>query len=137
MTFLQRILKVQAAVWAVFGAVLGVVPRWLTETLGDQPPMAEYAWLRLVGVMAVVLALLMVLISRRIDDVWWWAWAFEILEAGAATVFALNAAIGLPPAAAAWFWWAMSAGSAAFAALDLVGLARAGQEQPLVSSRER
>ncbi len=135
MTFLQRILKVQAAVWAVFGVAVGIVPRWVTETLGDQPPMPEYAWLRLVGVMAVVLALLMVLISRRIDDVWWWAWSFALLEAGAATIFALNAAFGLPGAAAAWLWWAMSAGSAVFAVLDLVGLARAGQEQPIVSAR--
>jgi hypothetical protein len=135
MTFLQRILKVQAAVWAVFGVAVGIVPRWVTETLGDQPAMPEYAWLRLVGVMAVVLALLMVLISRRIDDVWWWAWSFALLEAGAATIFALNAAFGLPGAAAAWLWWAMSAGSAAFAVLNLVGLARAGQEQPIVSSR--
>jgi hypothetical protein len=135
MTFLQRILKVQAAVWAVFGAALGLVPGWLTETVGGQPPMPEYAWLRLTGVMAVVLALLMVLVSRRIDDVWWWAWAFAVLEAGAATTFALNAAFGLPRGASAVFWWAFSVGSAGFAALDLFGLARAGQEQPLVSSR--
>ena len=134
MTYLQRVLKVQAAVWAVFGVALGLVPRWVTETLADQPPLPEYAWLRLVGVMAVVLALLMVLIGRRIEDVWWWAWAFALLEAGAATTFALNAAFGLPLGASAWFWWALAVGSAAFAALDLLGLARAGQEQPLVSS---
>jgi hypothetical protein len=134
MTFLQRILKLQAALWAMSGIALGLAPGWVLETIAGQPPVDD-VWPRLVGVMAVVFALTMVLVSRRIDDVWWWSWSFALLEAGAATVFALNATFGLPEGATAWFWWAMAAASGAFCVLDLIGLARAGQEQPLVGSR--
>lgn len=131
MTFLRRVLKVQAAVWAVVGVLLAAVPVFVVDGLLGQPVPQEGAWLRLAGVMAVVLAMLMVLVAQRVTEVWWWAWAFALLEAGNATVFLLNALFGVPSGAAAWPWWIGGAVSAAFGALDLVGLAFAGAERPV------
>jgi hypothetical protein len=131
MTFLRRVLKVQAALWALLGVVWAVAPgpllRWL-----DQPPMPDGVWLRIAGVMAVVLAMLMVLVSEHLKETWWWAWAFALLGAGTATVCVLNALVGLPASAAAWPWWAFGVVNIAFAAATLWGLARSGQENPFV-----
>ena len=82
MTFLRRVLNADAALWAVFGLVVGIAPGWLLETVAGQPPLIDDAWIRALGVIAVVLALLMVLVAQRLEDVWWWAWAFVVLEAG-------------------------------------------------------
>jgi hypothetical protein len=130
MTFLRRTLSAQAALWAVFGLVVGIAPGWLLETVAGQPPLTDDAWLRALGVMAVVLALLMVLVSQRLDDVWWWSWAFLALEAGTATVFVLHALFGVPEGASTWSWWLLACMNGAFAALDLVGLGLAAQEKP-------
>lgn len=129
MTFLRRVLKVQAAVWAVVGVLLATVPVFVVDGLLGQPVPADQAWLRLSGVMAAVLAMLMVLVAQRVAEVWWWAWAFALLEAGNATVFWLHAVFGVPSGAAVWPWWIGGAASAAFGALDLVGLALAGNER--------
>jgi hypothetical protein len=132
MAFLQRVLKIQAALWAVFGAALVLAPRWLVHDALGQPPMREHAWVRAMGVMAVVLAMLMVLVAQRVTEVWWWAWAFALLEAGTATVFVLNAAFGVPTGADAWPWWAFGAVNVLVGALDLLGIAAAGREKPIV-----
>lgn len=130
MTFLRRVLSGQAALWAIFGFVVGIAPRWLIETVAGQPPLSADAWLRVFGVMAVVLALLMVLVAQRLDDVWWWAWAFVVLEAGTATVFVLHALFGLPEGASGWSWWLLACVNGAVGALDLVGLGLAAHEKP-------
>ena len=130
MAFLRRILKLQAALWAIFGSVLAIAPGWLVETVAGQPPLGDLAWLRALGVMGIVLALLMVLVAQRLEDVWWWAWAFVVLEAGTATVFALHVLLGLPEGAAAWWWWALAVGNGVIGALELFGLAMAAQEKP-------
>lgn len=130
MTFLRRVLSAQAALWAVFGFVVGIAPGWLLETVAGQPALTDDAWLRALGVMAVVLALLMVLVSQRLEDVWWWAWAFVVLEAGTATVFVLHALFGLPEDAAAWSWWLLAFANGVVGALELVGLGLAAQEKP-------
>ena len=132
MAFLQRVLKLQAALWAVVGAVLVLVPRWLLHDALGQPPMREHAWIRAMGVMAIVLAMLMVLVAQRVGEVWWWAWAFALLEAGTATVFIVNAVFGLPSGAEAWPWWALGAANVAFGALDLLGITTASREKPIV-----
>jgi hypothetical protein len=130
MTFLRRVLSAQAALWAVFGFVVGVAPGWLLHTVGRQPALTDDAWLRALGVMAVVLALLMMLVSQRLEDVWWWAWAFVVLEAGTATVFMLHALFGLPDGASTWSWWLLAIVNGAFAVLDMVGLGLAAQDKP-------
>ena len=132
MAFLQRVLKIQAALWAVFGAVLLLAPRWLLHDAFGQPPMREHAWIRAMGVMGIVLAMLMVLVAQRVTDVWWWAWSFAVLEAGTATVFVLNAAFGIPSGAAAWPWWTLGGVNVVVGALVLLGIAVAGREKPIV-----
>jgi len=130
MTLLRRILKAQAALWAGFGLALVVAPGWLIETLAGQPPVGDDAWIRVLGVVAIVLALLMVLVAQRLEEVWWWSWAFVALEAGTATIFALHALLGLPSGAAAWWWWVLAASNGAIGALELIGLGLASQEKP-------
>jgi hypothetical protein len=131
-TFLQRVLKLRAALWALLGALLGLTPGWLLTDVFGQPALPEHAWIRAMAVMIIVLAMLMVLVAQRVGEVWWWAWSFAVLEAGTATVFVLNAAFGLPTGAAAWPWWMLGGLSVTFGALVLVGIAAASHEKPIV-----
>jgi hypothetical protein len=128
-TFLRRILYIQAALWGLFGVALAIAPGWLTVTIGGQPPV-DRVWMRAMGVMSVVFALLMILVAQRLEDVWWWSWAFVVLEAGTATVFALHALFGLPEGAAAWWCWLLAAANGLIGALELVGLGLSAQEKP-------
>ena len=67
MKLLQRLLKAQAGLWSVWGLATIAAPRWVLEGVLGQPPLSQYAWVRAAGVMAVVLALLMVLIAQKIE----------------------------------------------------------------------
>ena len=95
----------------------------------DQPPLGEDAWLRLLGVVAIAMAGQMVLVARRVEDLWWWSWSFVLLELGTSAVFVLNALIGVPDGAAVWPWWLLGAVNLGFGALELVALAKAGTER--------
>lgn len=130
MSLLRRVLYLQAAVWSVAGLALGLVPRFVLITLFGQPAYVEYAWIRVVGVEAFVLALLMVLVAQRAEELWWWSWAFVALSGGVAGVATLNAGFGLPRGGSAILWWAFAGISWAFAAGLLRGLGRAGKEAP-------
>ena len=129
MSLLRRTLWWQAAVWAAAGIAFLAAPGWLVEQVFDQGPLAEEAWLRVMGSMAIVLGMTMVLVANRIEELWWWAWAFAILEFLTAAVFALNALVDLPEGAAAWPWWLLAAANLLVGLLDLVGLARTGLER--------
>jgi hypothetical protein len=122
----------QAALWAAFGLVLVVAPGWLVETLLDQPALGEDAWLRAAGVMAIALAGQMVLVVRRIEDLWWWSWTFVLLEVGTAAVFLVNALLGAADGSPALPWWLLGGVNGAVAALELAGLAKAGTERSVV-----
>jgi hypothetical protein len=125
---LRRVLYLDALVSAVVGLALAAVPGWVFETLLSQPRAADVAIHRLAGVASFTLALVMVLVGHRIEELWWWCWAFVVLEVGAAAVATLHAAFGLPSGAEAWPWWALGIGSWAFAGAFLWGIARAGNE---------
>ena len=129
MTFLRQVLRWQAILWAAFGLVLVVAPSALVEGLLDQGPLTEDVWLRALGVASIVLAAQMVLVGRRIEDLWWWSWSFVLLELGTAVVFALNAVFGVPEGADVWSWWALAVVNAVVGTLEVVGLARAGTER--------
>jgi hypothetical protein len=88
-------------------------------------------WPRLAGVAGFSLALLMVLVAQRIEELWWWSWAFVILGFGAAAVATVHAVFGLPLGAAAWPWWVWAAISWSLTFGLLWGLARAGVERPI------
>jgi hypothetical protein len=130
MTLLRRVLKVQAALWALVGLVCVILPASAAARLGDPGSGAGTdAIVRVLGVAAIVLAMLMVLVAQR-TDTWWWAWSFALLEAGLATVAVLHALVGVPEGAPVAIWWLLGATSAVFAVLDLIGLARAEQAKP-------
>lgn len=128
-SLLRRTLYLQALVWAAAGIGLGLVPKSVLRLL-DQPPIAEPTWLRIGGVEAFGLALLMVLVGHRARELWWWSWAFVFMTAGVAGVATLNAAFGIQPGASAIAWWALAGVSWAFTAGLLVGLQRIGRVQP-------
>lgn len=130
MKLLRRLLEIQAALWGLTGVLLLLAPRWTTESLLGQGPVGDAAWLRLAGVMSLVLAMLMVLVQQHLDDVWWWSWAFAVLEAGVATVCVLHALFGVPAGAPAWGWWLLGGLSAFLGAGLLLAIGYAGQEKP-------
>jgi hypothetical protein len=132
MAFLQLVLKAQAAMLALLGATLVIVPRWFLQDLLDQYPLDEQVWPRTAGVMALVMAMLMVLVAQRVAEVWWWAWSFVVLDVGLATLFVLKAAFRIHPSAGAWSWWVAGGVFALFGALTLLGVARASREKPIV-----
>jgi hypothetical protein len=130
MAILRRALLAFAAVWAACGLAIAIVPRWLLVTWFDQPPYPDYTYVRVCGFAAIGSAALALMISRRLDDVWWWSWAF-VLEASA-TAVATGSHAALSSAGGTWFWWAFAASNAALAAALVIGIARTGVENPIV-----
>jgi ABC-type Fe3+-siderophore transport system permease subunit len=130
MNALKRALYLEAAVWALAGLALSIAPRFVIETMFDQPR-TDPAWLRVVGIQSFGLALVMVLVAHRIEDLWWWSWAFALMTVGVAAVAVLNAAFGLAPGQPSLFWWLFSAVAVVSALGLLTGLYISSQEQPL------
>jgi hypothetical protein len=130
MNTLRRVLYLEAGVWGLAGAALALAPRFVLVSVFDQPPYREFAWLRLYGIQAVGLAMLMVLVAHRIEQLWWWSWAFAAVTAGTAVVVVLNAAFGLSPRQSGVLWWLFSLVALAFAFGLLYGLFVSSKEQP-------
>ena len=126
---LRRVLYLDALVTSVVSIVLIAVPGTVLRLLG-QPAPADEAWLRLLGVAGLTLSLLMVLVAHRVEELWWWCWAFVILEVAGAAVGSLHLLVGLPEGAATWPWWLVAGVSWLFAGAFLWGIARAGVEAP-------
>jgi hypothetical protein len=80
--------------------------------------------------MAIALAAQMVLVVRRIEDLWWWSWTFVILEVLTALVFVINALVGVADGSPAWPWWLLGGVSGAVAAIGIWALAKTGTERP-------
>ena len=119
----------QAVLWAIAGVALVIAPGWVAESLFGQPPV-EDAWLRAFGVASVCLAAQMVLVGRRLEELWWWTWTFVLLELGTAVVFAATALVGAPSGAPTWPWWFLAVLNATFGWLLITGLATTGTERP-------
>ena len=132
MTLLRRLLKIDSALWVVWSLAVLIAPGWVIEDLLSQPASPGYGWVRASAVMGLVLALLMVLVSQKLEELWWWSWAFAILEIGLATVLALTALFGLPDGVASWPWWILAVINGAVGAGLLAGMGLAGQEKPFV-----
>ena len=130
MTILRRVLYLDALVGGVVGVATAAAPGFVLETVFGQPRGPDDEVARLLGVTMISLSLLMVLVGHRVEELWWWCWAFVVLEGGAAAVKTLHAAFGVPSGAAAWPWWAWALVSWAFASAFLWGIARAGTEAP-------
>jgi hypothetical protein len=119
---LRRALYLQAALWAIAGITVAAAPRFVLVSLFGQPEPAEPAWLRILGLQAFGLALLMVLVGHRARELWWWSWAFALTTVGTAVVAILHAAFGLAPGQSATLWWVFSGLSATLALALLYGL---------------
>lgn len=131
MTLLRRALAVGAVLLLALSVPLVVLPRTMVETVMGQGQMPEAVWIRLFGAGGVALALCHVLILRKLDDLWWWCWAFVIFDGLTSLIVILHVSTGLPEGSAAWPWWTFGTISALFTALYVVGMAKAGQEKPL------
>ncbi len=130
MRTLRRALYLQAGVWAFAGLSLAVAPEFVLVTVFNQPAYQEFAWQRLVGLQAIGLSMLMVLVAHRIEELWWWSWAFALVTTGMAAVVVLNTAFALGPHQGPVLWWTLSGVTVLFALSLLYGLFAASQEQP-------
>jgi hypothetical protein len=130
MSLLRGALGAGAVLLLALSAPLIVIPRTIVETVMGQGQTGDDVWIRLFGTGAVALALFHVLILRKLDDLWWWCWAFVIFDGLTAAIVIIHAAVGLPDGSASWPWWLFGATSAVFTGLYLVGLAKTGQEKP-------
>jgi hypothetical protein len=129
--FLQRVLKLQAAVWIVFSLPELLAPKWFLVTVWRQPVYPDYAYVRSMGAAAVGLAIFMFLMAQRIEEVWFWAWGFVAVNGLLATVCALTALLGPTSGSATLYWWLLAAGNVAFAVGLIVGMNRAEAERPV------
>jgi hypothetical protein len=130
MTVLRRALGLGATMLLAMGALLVLVPKTIVEVTLGQAAVGDDVWIRLTGAACIPLAMFHVLVIRKLDDLWWWCWAFVLFDGSVAVIAISHAAIGLPAGAAAWPWWLSGTAAAAFTALYLVGLAKAGRERP-------
>jgi len=130
MSLLRGALGVGAVLLVASSAPLVVIPRTIVETIMGQAPAPDDVWIRLFGAAGVALALFHVLILRKLDDLWWWCWAFVIFDALIALIALVHASVGLPDGSAAWPWWVFGVTSAVLTGVFVVGLAKTGQEKP-------
>jgi len=130
MTVLRRALGLGATLLLALGVLLVLMPKTIADVTLGQAPVGDDVWIRLTGVACIALALFHVLVNRKLDDLWWWCWAFVLFDGSVAVIAISHAAIGLPAGVAAWPWWISGTAAAAFTALYLVGLAKAGGERP-------
>ena len=128
MALLRRVLYLDALFASLAAVGLVTVPRFVVVTLLGQPGSPDYAWVRIVGVQAFTLSLVAVLLARRVEDLWWWAWAYVVAGFGTAAVTTLNALFGLPAEAEALPWWVLALASWLITFGLLRGIARAGVE---------
>ena len=112
------------------GLAITVAPRFVLVTIFDLPPLPDQGYVRMAGIFSFCLSLLMVLVARRLIDLWWFAWAFVIASGGSAAIAVLNALFGLPRDASPLLWWVFAAVSTAFTVGLLAGLAKTGTERP-------
>ncbi|MGH2539611.1 MAG: hypothetical protein ACRDGK_03740 [Actinomycetota bacterium] len=130
MSLLRRALGAGALVSLLLCAPMVAIPRTLVEGSMGQAPGGDVVWVRLFGTAIFALGLVHVLILRKLDELWWWCWAFVVFDGAAAAIALSHAAIGLPDGSAAWPWWVFGGITATFTVVYLAGLAKAGQEKP-------
>ena len=130
MTVLRRALGLGAVLLLVVAAPLVVVPSTIAERVMGQATTGDDVWIRLTGAACLALGLFHVLVIRKLDDLWWWCWAFVLFDGTVSVIALVQAAIGPPEGSASWPWWLSGFVAAGFVASYLVGLAIAGRERP-------
>jgi hypothetical protein len=132
MKLLRRVLYYQAAVWSACGLAIAIAPRLVVQRLFDQVPYPDDTYVRICGVMSIGLAMMMVLVAQKLDDVWWWSWGFAAMDAVVVTITTLHVLFGLPKGSGALLWWLFAGVNLVLGGTLLAGMARAGQEKPFV-----
>lgn len=129
MKLLRTTLYLQALLAALSGLVFTLAPGLVLGIAGLAVP-PERVFMRLYGLQGLVLAMFMVLIAQKLDDHWWWAWAFIFGNLAVALFAFLKAAFGATPGPT-WPWWAFGLVHLAFGLVLLYALAVIGtQRQP-------
>ena len=131
MRAIRRALYLASGAWALVGLALLLVPGFVVGTVLDQPGGTSQALARLLGLDMIGLAMFMVLVGHRAQDLWWWSWAFALVGVGTSAVLVLNAAFGLEPGQSGTWWWLGAALAVVLTLAILYGLFAASQEQPL------
>ena len=130
MKVLRTFLYAGAVAWAASGLALALIPHYLIHDLFQNPWIRDWALIRTLGVVSIGLAMVMVLVAQRLEDVWWWAWAFIITTAGVATVNGVHAAFGDRSGRAQLMFWLIAAVNGVLCAGLLVGMGKTAQEKP-------
>jgi hypothetical protein len=130
MTVLRRALGLGAVLLLALAVPLVVVPRTIAESVLGQAPIGDDVWIRFAGAAFGGLALFHVLVIRKLDELWWWCWAFVLFDGSVSLIAFSHAVFGLPEGSAGWPWWLFGCVAAGFAACYLIGLALAGREKP-------
>lgn len=132
MNLLRRVLIAGASLSLALAIPLIVAPGAILEgPLGQASPVDD-VWVRLFAAAGIAMGLVHVLILRKLDDLWWWCWTFVVFDGLSALIALLHAATGVPEGSASWPWWFYGGASTLFAGLYLGGIAKAGQEKPLL-----
>lgn len=133
MDALRRALYAHAALLALAGLALLLAPGFVVHTVLREPLLAgeELAWVRLLGVHWIGVAMFATLVGHRVAELWWWSWAFALVDVAAATVVLLNTAFGLASGQSAIAWWVLSGVAVALAAAMLHGVFASSHENPL------
>jgi hypothetical protein len=133
MNGLKRTLYLQAALWTLAGIAIGILPKTMLHIMGQPLRLErEVAWIRLLGVESIGLAMFMVLVAHRIEEIWWWCWAFAFVDTAIAIVVLLNTGFGLEDNQSRAFWWGFSAVTVAFAFGMLSTIFVTSRERPLL-----
>jgi hypothetical protein len=127
---LRTMLYAQAGTWLLSGLALATVPGVVVRDVFDDRAIHDWGLIRILGIAAVGLAMLMVLVAQRLDDIWWWSWAFILTAAGVATASGLHAVFGPLAGRAELMYWLIAAVNALLAAVLLVGMGRTAQDKP-------
>jgi hypothetical protein len=129
MALLRRTLYLGAAVSVIGGLAFSITPHFWLVTVFKQQPYPDSAGGRMFGVGMFTFGLLMVLVAHRIEQLWWWSWAFVIAGVGF-TLVGLTRAIGDPGDSSSTMWWGVALSNAVFAGSLIWGLGRTGMERP-------
>ena len=130
MSLLRRVLYLDAMLNVALAAGLIALPRFVLVDLFGQPVYPDYAFVRVFGAAAFGIALLEVLVAQRIEELWWWCWAFVVFEGLRAAILTLHVLFGIPPGAEPFMWWLGAGVRWAVAFGLLLGIGRAASEAP-------
>jgi len=128
---LRRVLYLEAGLLAVGGAVFLLVPEFLLTRFFHLAPLPEYIWPRIAGVEAFTLAMLMVLVAHRAEDLYWWSWAFVFVTASVSILILLKALLGFGPSNESKLWWIAGGGGVVLTVGLIWGLGKAGRANPI------